>query len=88
MKGENTMYNIDFSNYSNDALVLMKADIDKIITNRKHEEYKIMINKVLDSLKTMAEKFPYEDAITYIGDVEVCCDWEDVYNAFLNECRP
>lgn len=82
------MYNIDFSNYSLDALILMKADIDKTITNKKHEEYKIMVDKVLDILKTMAEKFPYEEAIEYMGEVEVCCDWEDVYNAFLNGCRP
>lgn len=82
------MYNIDFSNYSNDALILMKADIDKIITNRKHEEYKIMVGKVLDALKAIAEKFPYEEAITYIGEAEVSCDWEDVYSAFLDENRP
>ena len=82
------MQKIDFSNYSLDALILMKADIDKTITDKKNEEYKIMVNKVLDVLKTMAEKFPYEEAITYIGEAEVSCDWEDVYSAFLDEYRP
>lgn len=82
------MYNIDFSNYSLDALISMKAEIDKTISDKEHEEYKIMVGKVLDILKTMAEKFPYEEAIQYIGEVEVWCDWDDVYNAFLNNCRP
>lgn len=81
------MHNIDFSNYSLDALILMKADIDRTIADKKHEEYKIMVGKVLDALKAIAEKFPYEEAITYIGEAEVSCDWEDVYSAFLDENR-
>ena len=64
----------------------MKADIDKIITNRKHEEYKIMVDKVLDVLKIMAEKFPYEEAFfNYLEDGP--CDWEDIYGA-INKYRP
>ena len=80
------MYNIDFSNYSLDALILMKADIDRTITNKKQEEYKILVDKVLDILKTMADKFPYETALNYIE--EGATDWEDVYNAILNTYRP
>lgn len=81
------MHNIDFSNYSLDALILMRADIDKTIADKKNKEYKIMVGKVLDALKAIAEKFPYEEAITYIGEAEVSCDWEDVYSAFLDENR-
>ena len=81
------MHNIDFSNYSLDALISMKADIDKTIADKKNKEYKIMVGKVLDALKAIAEKFPYEEAINYIGDAEVSCDWEDVYSAFFDENR-
>ena len=81
------MHNIDFSNYSLDALILMKADIDRAIDDKNNEKYKTMVGKVLDALKAMAENFPYTEAITYIGGAEVSCDWEDVYSAFLDENR-
>lgn len=70
------MCDINFQNYSVEELIAMKATVETVISDKKQKEYDIMVNKVLNVLEVMAEKFPYEWAI---DNEDHGLDWGDIY---------
>ncbi len=73
-----TKVRIDYSNYSIEDLIKLRAELDNLIDRKKIEAYNTAVNNVLKELEKMAKDFPYEDAFDYEDGTVT---WKEFYNA-------
>lgn len=72
---------IDMSECSLEELVRLQTELNNLIERKKEQDYETAVNKVLESLKKMAKKYPYDDAFDY-GEGYVT--WQELYEAIYN----
>ena len=72
---------VDMSKCSLEELVKLQSSLNDLIECKKEQAYETSVNKVLESLKEMAEKYPYDDAFDY-GEGYVT--WRELYEAIYN----
>ena len=72
---------IDMSECSLEELVKLQTELNNLIERKKEQVYETAVDKVLESLKEMAEKYPYDNAFDY---EEGYVTWRELYEAVYN----
>ena len=72
---------VDMSKCSLEELVKLQTKLNNLIERKKEQVYETAVGKVLESLKEMAEKYPFDDAFDY-GEGYVT--WRELYEAIYN----
>lgn len=75
-----TVVKIDYSNYSIEELVKVRAELNDLIDQKRAQAYEMGVSKVIDALEEMAENYPYDDAFDYEGEVI----WKELYDMVRN----